>query len=77
MSGYEDKPPFDSSLMVHFRKHLTPETIHKVNELVIAKGLEKASKVKDDDKNDPPRNSGPMIVDVTCAPSNIKYPQDT
>lgn len=77
MSGYEDKPPFDSSLMVHFRKRLTPEIIHKVNELVIAKGLEKASKDKNDDKNDPPKNSGTIIVDATCAPSNIKYPQDT
>ena len=25
----------------------------------------------------PPSNSGTMIVDATCAPSQIKYPQDT
>ena len=25
----------------------------------------------------PPSNKGTMIVDATCAPSQIKYPQDT
>jgi hypothetical protein len=78
MSGYEDKPPFDSSLMVHFRKRLTPEVLSKINEMVIAKSKEQSSNKKDDEnKNDPPKNSGTMIVDATCAPSNIKYPQDT
>jgi hypothetical protein len=78
MGGYEDKIPFDSSLMVHFRKRLTPEILSKINEMVIAKSKEKLSSKKDDeDKNDPPKNSGTMIVDATCAPSNIKYPQDT
>ena len=78
MGGYEDKIPFDPSLMVHFRKRLTPEIISKINEMVIAKAQEQSSSKKDDEgKNDPPKNSGTMIVDATCAPSNIKYPQDT
>lgn len=78
MGGYEDKPPFDASLMVHFRKRLTIEILGKINEMVIAKSQEKSSNKKDDDhKNDPPKNSGTMIVDATCAPSYIKYPQDT
>lgn len=65
MGGYEDKPPFDPSLMVHCRKHLPPETINKVNELIIARALEKSSKKKEDDhKDDPPKNSGTMIVDA-------------
>lgn len=78
MAGYEDKPPFDPSLMVHFRKRLTMEIIGKINEMVIAISQDKSSNKKDDDnENDPPQNSGTMIVDATCAPSNIKYPQDT
>jgi IS5 family transposase len=77
LPGYEDKPPFDASLMVHFRKRLTAEILQKVNEKVIAKGEEKPSQDKDDDQNNPPKNSGTLLVDATCAPSNIKYPQDT
>ena len=38
LPGYEDKPPFDPSLMVHFRKRLTPEILVEVNERIIAKG---------------------------------------
>jgi len=41
LPGYEDKPPFDSSLMVHFRKRLTAEILKKVNEKVIAKAEQK------------------------------------
>lgn len=78
MGGYEDKAPFDSSLMVHFRKRLTPEILSKINEMVIAKSQEKpSSKKDDDDQENPPKNSGTIIVDATCAPSSIKYPQDT
>ena len=75
---YDDsKPPFDPSLMVYFRKRLTTEVLGKINEMIIAKA--QPAKQKDDDNhdNDDPGNSGTMIVDATCAPSNIKYPQDT
>jgi len=76
--GYEDKPPFDPSLMVRFRKRFTMEIIGKSNEVVISKFQEKPSTKKDDDrKNDPSKNSGTMIVYATCTPSNIKYLQDT
>lgn len=69
---YDDsKPPFDPSLMVYFRKRLTPEIIGEINELIIA-AQEAAS-----DENDDDENGGTMIVDATCAPSQIKYPTDT
>lgn len=84
---YDDtKPPFDPSLMVSFRKRLTPEILGEINELIIQKAMEKTAKEDDSsdgDSNDEPpsdgtsENSGTMIVDATCAPSNIKYPQDT
>jgi hypothetical protein len=55
MVGYEDKAPFDASLMVQFRKRLTMEIIGEINEMVIAKSQEKITKRKDDDdKSDPP-----------------------
>ena len=72
--GYDDsKPPFDASSMVHFRKRLTPEILAEINEMVI----QEAGKKDNQDDNKPDGgNSGTMIVDATCAPSNIRYPQD-
>lgn len=82
---YDDtKMPFDPSTMVYFRKRLSAEILGEINELVIAKATAQMpsepiveSHDDDDDKPEPPANSGTMIVDATCAPSQIKYPQDT
>ena len=76
-SEYNDeKLPFDPSLMVYFRKRLTPEILGEINEMIIQKA-ETEEKSDHDDKFNPPSNKGTMIVDATCAPSQIKYPQDT
>ena len=83
-SGYDDeKPPFDPSLMVYFRKRLTPEVLGEINEMIVRGAKERQEKEMeskdDDDSDDHPGacgNSGTMIVDATCAPSNIRYPQD-
>lgn len=81
--GYEEyddsKPPFDPSLMVYFRKRLTAEILGEINEMIIKKNdkpneEQEQSEEKSDD--DDTGNSGTMIIDATCAPSNIKYPQD-
>lgn len=79
--GYDDdKPPFDPSLMVYFRKRLTPKVLGEINEMILRDAKERQAKEKeakdDDDSDDPSGNSGTMIVDATCAPSNIRYPQD-
>ena len=76
-SEYNDeKFPFDPSLMVYFRKRLTPEILGEINEMIIQKA-ETEERSDEDDNTTPPSNSGTMIVDATCAPSQIKYPQDT
>lgn len=78
---YEYKLPFDPSLMVHFRKRLTPAIIGEINELII-KNAEKDNTDENDDDDDDcgtdgtPETDGTLIVDATCAPSYIKYPQD-
>lgn len=82
--GYDDeKLPFDPSLMVYFRKRLTPEVLGEINEIILrdanAHQKKEAESRDDDDSDDHSRtggNSGTMIVDATCAPSNIRYPQD-
>ena len=56
--------------MVHFRKRITPEILAEINEMII----QEARDDKNDDDNDD--NSSTMIVDASCAPSHIRYPQD-
>ena len=82
--GYDDeKLPFDPSLMVYFRMRLTPEVLGEINEMIVRDAKERQDKEAesedDDDSDGQPGtggNSGTMIVDDTCAPSNIRYPHD-
>jgi hypothetical protein len=78
---YRCSLPFDPSLMVYFRRRLTPEILKEINEMVIAKSKEALEKPNknghDDGGGGPPGNTGTLTVDSTCAPQNIRYPQDT
>ena len=72
--GYDDsRLPFDPSLMVYFRKRLTPEIIGEINEMILRDAVKQE---ESDDSDDDDKNNGTLIVDATCAPSNIRYPQD-
>ena len=82
-AGYDDEHlPFDPSLMVYFRKRLTPEVLGEINEIILRDAKERQEKETKQNENDdstPPSgggNSGTLIVDATCAPSNIRFPQD-
>lgn len=87
LSAYEDKLPFDPSLMVYFRKRLTPEILGEINEMIIEKAQDKedppssgdggnASPDQSEEEPTQSPNSGTLITDATCAPQNIRYPQD-
>ena len=76
---------FDSSMMVHFRKRFPAHVIEEINEAIfVAKAKEKAIEQPksependwDDDNKPEPPNSGKLILDATCAPSDIRYPTD-
>lgn len=87
MPGYEDKIPFVPSLLVEFRKRLSEDVLNEINEMIIEYNAQKSD---DNDSNDgdnsgsndtdntsdSSENSGTLILDATCAPQNIKYPQD-
>ena len=77
-AGYDDsKPPFDPSLMVYFRKRLTPEVLGEINEMILRDAATTEEKRDDKDDEDAGNgNSGTLKIDATCAPSNIRYPQD-
>jgi hypothetical protein len=80
--GYATKKPFDSSLMVHFRKRITPEMMKEISEEAFAAEAKKAIE-KARDKNDKIDGSGgeskpkgTLILDASCFPSDIHYPTD-
>lgn len=83
---FQTEPPFNASLMTHFRKRLPAEVINRFNEKVIE--LARRPPPEDDpspdggdkpapDKKEPePANAGTILMDATCAPTDIKYPTD-
>lgn len=84
LPGYQDTPPFDASTLVLFRKRITADMLCEANEYLLAN--------RDDDQPGPPSsgngtdensvrkkeeaNKGTLAIDATCAPANIRYPQD-
>lgn len=81
LPGYQDAIPFVPSLLVEFRKRMTAEVLEEINKMIIDYNTP---------DNPPPTggdndgggsdkgesNSGTLILDATCAPQNISYPQD-
>jgi hypothetical protein len=57
-AGYSSKAPFDSSMMVHFRKRFSEEDLKRINELIAERGkamvIEAMSSLPDDDDSDAP-----------------------
>ena len=82
LPGYQEDAPFDAGTLVLFRKRISAEMLMEVNEYLLAR--------RDDDNNTPPSsgksgdndtlkedtNKGTLTLDATCAPANIRYPQD-
>ena len=81
LPGYQEQAPFDASTLVLFRKRISSEMLMEANEHLLA---------HKDDEHTPPSsggaddssleeketNSGTLTLDATCAPANIRYPQD-
>ncbi len=87
LPGYEDKIPFVPSLLVEFRKRLSEDVLNEINEMIIAYNAQQDDNDSDDGSGDAGQpdqqdsaadsnNAGTLILDATCAPQNIKYPQD-
>ena len=80
---YQDAPPFDHSMMTHFRKRFDKEMLKEINETIVEVAMEDSEnkdnikdESSDDNANNPPSNKGKMIVDATCTPADIAYPTD-
>ena len=64
--------PFGASTLVAFRKRFSEEDMAAILEASVPKP---DGQDVPDDGNEPP-NSGTLILDATCCPADIAYPQD-
>ena len=83
LPGFQTEAPFVPSLLVEFRKRLTDDILGEINEMIIAyntpddpgpgSGSDPDTDVSETDTDE---NAGTLILDATCAPQNISFPQD-
>ena len=92
LPGYEYKAPFVPSLLVEFRKRLNEDVLAEINEMIAAynnpddssdddsndggNSADNTSNENDINASSEPENEGTLILDATCAPQNIAFPQD-
>lgn len=80
LNGYQQEAPYVPSLLVEFRKRLTDEILGEINELILQYNHpdDPGSGSGNSASGTPekPENKGTLILDATCAPQNIAYPQD-
>jgi hypothetical protein len=85
-TGFSDEPPFDSSMMVHFKKRLTVDFIQEISNKISCQDDKdndhhsdgnNSCGVNDDQviTNEQP-NKGKLLLDATCTPADIHYPTD-
>ena len=74
MKEYTSKCPFGASTMVEFRKRFPPEAIAAL----LATSTPEEDRDDHDDQNGggSGENKGALIMDATCCPADISYPQD-
>jgi hypothetical protein len=65
-AGYSSKPPFDPSMMVHFRKRFSEKDLNRINELIAERGkamvLEAVASLPEaEDSDDPDDDAGNQL----------------
>ncbi len=79
-SSFSDRPPFDPSLFVEFRKRLGLEQINAINEKIVCikrdMEIKKSSSNQQDSDDAEPPHQGSLIIDATACPQDIAYPTD-
>ena len=67
--------PFGASTLVEFRKRFSGEDMAAILEASIPQPEKVEDDGDDGDDSDPP-NGGTLVLDATCCPADIAYPQD-
>ncbi|ALP88820.1 MULTISPECIES: IS5 family transposase [Clostridium] len=76
LKEFQQSAPFGASSMVEFRKRISDEMIIEMNEIILESEAS-SEDIHDDDNNDnTPKNEGTILMDATCTPADITYPQD-
>ena len=79
LPGYQVVPPFVPSLLVEFRKRLMADALCEINEMIIEYNtpddptLGGGNPTEEDAEGE---NTGTLILDATCVPQKITFPQD-
>ena len=77
MAAYQTKCPFRHGVLPGPRKRFGMEFLVAVNETILKQaGLTPEHAGKKEENPSPDGNLGTMILDASCPPSNIRYPQD-
>jgi IS5 family transposase len=85
--AYTDEPPFDPSMMVHFRRRVNESVLAEINELIVDR---RRDRDQHDRRNEPQDdrggngevdgggggNAGMLLMDASCVPADIRYPTD-
>lgn len=64
--------PFGASTLVAFRKRFSEEDMA----VILEASIPQPEKSGDDEDNNDPPNGGTLVLDATCCPADIAYPQD-
>lgn len=73
---YQEKAPFDPSMMVHFRSRFTEQHHQRINGRIVEEATGETQPDDHDADGGPPSNAGKLLVDATCTPADITYPTD-
>ena len=77
MASYQTKCPFKHGVLPELRKRFGMDFIVAVNETILKNAKPTPEHAgKKEERPSPNGNLGTMILDATCSPSNIRYPQD-
>ena len=79
LPGYQEEAPFDASTLVLFRKRISAEMLMEANEYLLGNknnNPPSSGGTADPEKKSDKENKGTLMLDATCAPANIRYPQD-
>lgn len=86
---FEKDPPFDASMMTHFRKRITNDMLQEINEQITRAYMTRepgdddhgghdhdASCEEAPDTQESESNRGKLLLDATCTPADITFPTD-
>merc|ERR1712178_539064 len=76
LNCYQQEPPLESSMLVHFRKRIDGELVNKINKKIVKREIDKSDKeVKKKGffpkKKKKKKKKSKLILDATCAPAKL------